>query len=296
MKRAHLTFAFMLVSAALARIVMKVMGTPLLDPDVAELGVAIAAIAGGFTSLALDFLHTRDGWRRASWALIPTAGAFVGMTMQFLLLANKPGYRKYVIAEGITSSDPVSWILVGGPFGALPALVAGALLFSALRFAFRTPSLDVRERTVLPITLGCTLLTLVSLVCINGLTDAIVVGVTLILGVLALIQLLYADRKRAEWLRRVFAGEDPSFSIEPFGGDAPLGVPHAVGGIDPRVVIVGRVDDTSYRVAARAPHALAASTIDGTVRPILVRRKIILTALASTVAMVLCGSLFVVID
>ncbi len=283
-------FAFGLVSAAIARIVIQALETRLLDPLVANAGVVVAAIVGCLASVVLRHLRARPGWRYRAWLVVPAGGAVVGMASQWMLLLHRPSYRFYVISQDINSNHPFAWVLVGVPFGALPALVAGALLFLALRMSSggaRAPSLDARERMLVPLAGGCAILHACALFASVG-SDIPVVLLIIALALASLIEVLISDARRRAWLRRVFTHDEASFTIDrEYDGDAAsadrsLDIPLVIGGVTPDQLIVTNapaLEGASYRVAARAPYALVGPTLEATLVP-LVRRRMVVASVA----------------
>lgn len=284
-------FAFGLVSAAIARIVIQVLETRLLDPLVANAGVVVAAIVGCLASVVLRHLRARPGWRYRAWLVVPACGALVGMASQWMLLLHRPSHRFYVISQDINSNHPFAWVLVGVPFGALPALVAGALLFLALRMSSggaRAPSLDARERMLVPLAGGCAILHACALFASVG-SDIPVVLFIIALALASLIEVLISDARRRAWLRRVFTHDEASFTIDrEYDGedaasvDRSLDIPLVIGGVTPDQLIVTdapSLEGASYRVAARAPYALVGPTLEATLVP-LVRRRMVVASVA----------------
>src|SRR5262249_30191728 len=123
-----LAFAFMLLSTVLAVVTMRILGTPILDAGAYRMGVGIAAAAGVVTGLVVRATHRRPRIRKLAWAFIPIAGACVAMGIQLVLLVRAPAERTYILASGVTTGEPTTWVLAGAPFGALPALVAAGAL------------------------------------------------------------------------------------------------------------------------------------------------------------------------
>jgi hypothetical protein len=218
--------------------------------------------------------------------VVPFAGALVGMLVQWFLLFNKPDYRFYVIANGITSRDPITWVLVGAPLGALPAFVAAGLLSLALQVTSRVPSQDARERMLVPLVGGCAVLHAIAVWGADGI-DLILILCIIALAVLGLVAIYSTDKGRIAWLQRVFAHDDPAFTLQEPAGSRLLGglqgVPPCVGGILPRLLIVGHTSDRGYRDAAAAPVASAAETLELTLAPVLSRQRLLRFLLLMTV-------------
>lgn len=276
-----MTVVFGLFSALLALVAMRALGTPALDPTAYAAGIVSAGLLGIGTVPALRRLRSMPRLRGVSWTLIPVAGGIVGMIVQALLYVHAPSDRPILLSTGLSTYDPVRWILAGIPLGGTPALLAGAVLAAALRVVLPTGTQDARERMTVPFAGACALLAAGALAGAS-VVEIPALGIVLLLAVAALVQVLIADRARKRWLDRVFAGEDVSFEVVPLADCPGAGdLPAAVGAVVPRAAIV-RVDgEAAYRGAAREPFASTAATPHEAVLP-LVRRRLMLIALIAT--------------
>lgn len=277
----------MVVAAATARLSMSILGTSLIDRVTADVGVGVAALCGAVVCV---ILHA--GRRRLTWAIVPVAGACIGMFLQLLLLLNRPSYRLYVIASGIDSKHPVAWVLAGAPFGALPALVAGALLFLALRK--RTLSLDDRQRMLSPLVVGGTLLFLGAMPYVHDIADAAVTVGFIALGVLAMVQILRADERWSSWLASVFASRLVDVSLHAFA-EVPVGTPLAIAGTSPALVVHGPPGASLasvYRSSARTALCLVAADLEQTLVPLRRRQRLLRATIPAVVAALVGGGLY----
>jgi hypothetical protein len=277
---APITFAFSLVSALLALLVMQLLGTPILDQGACHLGVGLAAVVGALVGVVVRTLRDRPGLRNATWAMVPLAGAFLGMAMQAILLLRRPEARYYVISPGIDSNEPVAYVLAGAPFGALPALLAAVLLWVVLRIANRTPALDARERMLVPLAGTCAIL---GALAARAASDEELPAVFIVVGLafLALVEALLADGARMRLLAAVFAGRDPTYEIARLEAAFRECVPSFVAGVAPSSVMVKGAGERGYRHAAREPFALVGESFAATIAPLHRRQRVALVLLGA---------------
>lgn len=276
-----MTAVFGLFSALLALVAMRALGTPDLDPVAYLVGIASAGVLGVGTVKALNALQTVPRLRGLSWILVPLAGGVVGMIVQAVLCARAPAERPILLSTGLSTYEPVTWILCGLPLGGIPALIAAAVLGVALRVVAPTGTQDARERMTVPFAGACALLAAGALAAAKSF-EVLALGAVLVLAIAALVQVLASDRARMRWLRGVFAGEDASFEVIPLVDCPGAGdLPAAVGAVYPRAAIVKIDHDAAYRGAARTPFASTAATPYEAVLP-LARRRLMLFALLAT--------------
>lgn len=282
MREPPIAFAFGLFSGLLALLFMRALGTPQLDADAYRVGVGIAAVAGVITAWVVRLLRPFPRHRRGSLLLVVLAGAVVGMAMQWVLLARIPSYRAYVLASGLTTAEPIGWILAGAPLGAVPAAAAAGFLAGAQRLFANARAHDARERMLMPFAGVCALLGSLSL----GATQAdelVLVAGVVALALLALGEIFFADLARTRWLRRVFAGGESSFEVVPLADDLEsCDLPMVVGAVAPRAVIVHVGEECGYRAAARTPVAATGATAIDALAPVRRRRIAVLGVVALT--------------
>jgi hypothetical protein len=276
------TIVFGLFSALLALVAMRALGTPELDSVAYLVGIISAGLIGMATIAALQWLRDKPRFRGVAWTIVPFAGGVVGMIVQAVLCARAPADRPILLSTGLTTYDPVRWILCGMPMGGTAALVAAGVLATALRVVAPAGNHDARERMTVPFAGACGLLAAGALAGAK-LIEIPALIIVLLLAVGALVQVLVSDRARTRWLERIFAGEDASFEIVPLA-DCPgaSDLPAAVGAVFPRAAIVRIEDDVAYRGAARTPFASTAATRHEAVLPLLRRRLMLVALLATT--------------
>ncbi len=285
-KQPPLTFAFALVSALLALLVMQLLGTPLLDQGAVHLGVLLSAIAGAIVGVGVRKLRDRPRLRNVAWAIVPVAGAALGMAMQTILLMRRPEERYYGISVGIDSNNPLEYVLAGAPFGALPAVLAAVLLWGVLRIANRSPALDVRERMLLPLAGACSILGALATRAASA-EELPAVFTVVALAILALVEALLADGARRRLLEAVFAERHEHYELLPLETAFRECVPLFVAGVDPENVLVKAVAERGYRHAAREPVALVGSTYRTSIAPLEKRHRMLLGVVAATVVALL---------
>ena len=277
-----MTAVFGLFSALLALAAMRALGTPDLDPVAYVVGIASAGVLGLGTVKALHWLQTVPRLRGVSWMIVPLAGGVVGMIVQAVLCARAPDERPILLSTGLSTFEPVSWILCGLPLGGIPALLAAGVLGVALRVVAPTGTQDSRERMTVPFAGGCALLAAGALAAARSI-EVPALSAVLVLAILALVQVLASDRARMRWLRGVFSGEDESFEIIPLSDCPGAGdLPAAVGAVFPRAAIVKIDREAAYRGAARMPYASTAATPYEAMLPLLRRRLVLFTLLGTT--------------
>jgi hypothetical protein len=274
-----IAFAFGLFSGLLALLFMRTLGTPLLDMDAYRAGVGIAAGAGVITALAVRVLKPYPRFRWASLFLVIVVGAAVGMAMQYILLERVPTYRTYVLASGFTTAEPTSWVLAGAPLGAIPAAAAAGFLAGVQRLFANARAHDARERMLMPFAAVCAVLGSLALGTAQPDELALALGVV-ILAMIALAEIFFADRSRSRWLQRVFLGSEASFEVVPLEAcPASNDLPMVIGAVAPRAVIVQVGEESGYRGAARTPLAATGATAMEALAPVR-RRQIALLAVA----------------
>lgn len=277
-----MSVVFGLFSALLALVTMRILGTPDLDPVAYFGGIALSGLVGVGTAMMLARAQRIAGLRGLSWLLVPLAGGVVGMAVQTIIFARSPFERPIILSTGLSTFEPDRWILVGLPMGAIPALVATAVLGLALRVAGPNGSADARERMTVPFAGACALFAVPALGLVR-LAELPVVAVMMVLAIGALWQVLASDRSRAAWLGRIFAGEDAAFEVVPLEiCPAVVDLPAAVGAVPPRAAIVKLSEDTTYRGSARAPYASTAETEHEATLPLRRRRLVVLALMGSS--------------
>ena len=277
-----MSIAFGLFSALLALVTMRILGTADLDPVAYFGGIALAGLVGVGTSLLHARAQSVVQLRGISWLLVPLAGGLVGMGVQAIILVRSPLERPILLAAGLSTFEPDRWVLCGLPMGAIPALVAAAVLGLAVRVVNPYGSADARERMTVPFAGACALFAAPALGLVRA-AEMPVIGVMLALALGALVQVLWSDRSRAAWLRRIFAGEDTKFevvSLETCPNATDL--PAMVGAVSPRAAIVKIDDDTYYRSAARAPYASTGDTEAAATAPLRMRRLVVIALIAAS--------------
>lgn len=266
--------AFALVSALLAAFMMGALETRLLDETSYSLGVAIAAMVG--------FAVARIGRRRGALAVV-AAGMIVGMTIQAILLVRLPSHHTYCMTSWITTKDPVGWIIVGAPLGAVPAIAAAFLFFvgmQASRAHGRPAPKDAPERVLVPIAGAAAVLAALAVAGARK-GELVVVLVVMAVACAALVEVARVDRKRIAWLRDVFGDRDPAYGLLASDGTPAADLPLVVGGVEPASVVAHLSQGGTYRSSASVRYGAAAFTLEATTRP-LVRRIRLALALAAT--------------
>ena len=283
-----IAFAFGLFSGLLAILCMRALGTPDLDPVAYEIGVVSAAGAGIVTALGVGRLRPYPRYRRHSILLVIAAGALVGMTIQWLLLVRSAGHT-VGLSSGLSTGEPFGWVAVGAPIGAVPALVAAALLASVERL-FSNRAHDARERLFFPFATASALLGAVAVGTVGGREKILVSGV-IALAAIALCEIMLADVRRLFWLRRIFEGNDDALEIVPLEAEQEAsGLALVVGGVVPLSVIMQRGQE-GYRVAARSPLAATGMTLADAIVPL--RRRLLLVSFVLLVTLARVGVLLV---
>lgn len=279
-----MSIVFGLFSALLALVTMRILGTAELDPVAYFGGIALSGVVGVGTALLHARAQSSVKLRGLSWLLVPLAGGLVGMGVQAIILARSPLERPILLAAGLSTFEPDRWILCGLPMGAIPALVATAVLGLAVRVVSPHGSADARERMTVPFAGACALFATPALGLVR-VAELPVVIMMLTLATAALVQVLVSDRTRAAWLRRVFAGEETSFEVVSLAAcPAACDLPAAVGAVFPRSAILKIDSDPTYRGAARAPYASTGETELDSTAPLRLRRLVVIALLgASTV-------------
>jgi hypothetical protein len=274
----------MLLSAVLAVVTMRLIGTPVLDAGAYRLGVGVAAAGGLLVGFLVRAIHRWPPGRVAMWFIIPIAGALVAMAIQWILLARAPTERTYVLASGVTTGEPVTWVLAGAPFGAFPALVVAVVVGFGMRIVSSTPVQDARERVMLPFAAACAILGSLTLGSVAPEELPIAAGIVLV-AALALVEITLRDRARKAWLERVFSGEDPQHCLVPITEmTSGIDLPHVVGAVRAEQVIVRIEEPHGYRGAARVPIATTGLVVESAIAPLRLRRNALVAALASTTA------------
>lgn len=282
MRQPPIVLAFGLFSGLLALLFMRALGTPVLDMGAYRIGVGIAAGAGVVAAWGVRLLQPHPRFRWFSLALVIAIGAIVGMAMQWLLLERVPSSRTYVLSTGLTTAEPLSWVLAGAPLGALPAAAASAFLAVVQRLFADARAHDARERMLMPFAAVCALLGALALGDAPSDELVLVVGV-LALAVVSLAEIFVSDLARTRWLARVFAGGEASFEVVPLEDDlAASDLPMVVGAVTPRAVIVQVGEERGYRAAARTPLAATGATATEALAPVRRRRIALLTVVALT--------------
>lgn len=277
-----MSIVFGLFSALLALVTMRILGTADLDPVAYFGGIALAGLVGVGTAMMLARAQSIARLRGLSWLLVPLAGGVVGMAVQTIIYARSPFERPILLAAGLSTFEPDRWILCGLPMGAIPALVATAVLGLAMRVAGPNGSADARERMTVPFAGACALFAAPALGLVR-VAELPAVVVMMVLATGALCQVLASDRSRAAWLHRIFAGEEASFEVVSLDRcPAVLDLPAAVGAVFPRAAIVKVADDTTYRGSAREPYASTGETEMEATRPLRARRAVVFALLASS--------------
>jgi hypothetical protein len=277
-----MSIVFGLFSALLALVTMRILGTADLDPVAYFGGIALAGLVGVGTAMVLARAQSIARLRGLSWLLVPLAGGVVGMAVQTIIYARSPFERPILLAVGLSTFEPDRWILCGLPMGAIPALVATAVLGLAMRVAGPNGSADARERMTVPFAGACALFAAPALALVRvAELPAVVVMMVLAMG--ALFQVLASDRSRAAWLHRIFAGEDETFEVVSLETcPTALDLPAAVGTVFPRAAIVKLAGDTTYRGSARTAHASTGDTVIEATQPLRHRRLVVLTLVATS--------------
>ncbi len=282
-----LAFAFALLATMLALVTMRLLGTPVLDAGAYRAGVGVAAVGGLLTGLAVRALRVSPRLRNLGWALIPISGALVAMTIQWILLARVPAGRTYMLASGLSTTEPVSWVIAGAPFGAVPALVVIGVLVVAVRlvappFGVTARSEDTRERMMLPFAAACAVLAAAALGTVDAL-DLPVVGGVVLLAACALVEILVRDRARVRWLCGIFSGADDAHVVVPATELAVAAeLPLVVGNVLPDAVILRIEERPDYRGPARVPIATTALAIEPAIAPLVRRRAALVATFAAT--------------
>lgn len=287
-----LSFSFALLGALLAHLTMTVLQTAMLDAGAHWIGLGLSALAGALTGLCVPRLRRRGGGVRAPAIAVIVAGMGVGMLMQLTLWVREPPERAYVLSSTLSTRDPLAWILVGAPVGAIPALllVATYLLVTHLQRAHASrsehvPAEDAWERILAPCAGAAALLGGAS----AAWTDTPVrfAGFAIVLlSALAALEIVLRDRARARWLQRVLAGRDAQHEVIPLTSPAD-DVPLAVGATTAEALIVRVIDGARYRSAARAPVARVPYSWQRVVAPMQRRRTHLLVAQVGAVALLL---------
>jgi hypothetical protein len=268
--------AFGLVGALVAFAILRASEAYALDPLACHVGVFAAAILGTLTAWAVHHLRRRPRWTHLRWGLVPAAGALVGMSVQASLL------RTPIVVVGstvgLTKADPASWILVGAPVGAAPALLVALLLRLSLQAMGRIPPLDARERMIVPASGVCLVLATASLAFAGPLEMPAVV-LALVLALAALVEVVVRDLTRARWLTRVFAG-GTTFDVVPLDEAPATDLPPFIGGAPIEAAIVARGSASDYRTTNRALLAVTASHLASALAPLRRRRQLAAVFLA----------------
>jgi len=277
-----MSLVFGLFSALLALLVMRLVGAPDLDARAYHAGILASGILGTATAWGLPFLRRRTRARGVVWLVVPLAGGVVGALVQALLLWNGPTDRAIRLAVGLSTYEPEQWVLAGIPLGAIPALVATAVLGAGLGLTAAGPGTvvaeDSRERMTVPFAGACAVLAAAALGAARTV-EVSAVALVLALAAGALVQVLVADRARVGFLRRVFAGEEPLLEVVSLQ-DVQVGadLPAVVGSVRARAAIVSRDEASSYRGAARRAVASTAGSLTEATAP-LRRRQVAVVAL-----------------
>ncbi len=275
-----MTLVFGLFSALLALLTMRILGTPELDPYAYLGGIAFAGLVGVGVAMAVRRAQARPRLRGISWLLVPLSGGVVGMAVQTIILVRSPFDRPILLAVGLSTFEPERWILVGLPMGAIPALVATAVLGLGMRSI--GASADAKERMTVPFAGACALFAASALALVQ-LAELPAVVMLLAVAVGALGQVLSSDRTRAHWLAGVFAGSDAAYEVVPIEAcPAATELPAAVGAVFPSAAIVRFAEASSYRGTAREPFASTSISEAEATLPLRRRRQLVLFLLAAT--------------
>jgi hypothetical protein len=235
-------------------------------------------------------MRAKPRWGGLSWLVVPLGGGLVGMIVQTVVYDQSKLDRPILLSTGLSTAEPLAWILSGLPLGGIPALFAMAVLGAALRVVAPMGAHDSRERMTVPFAGACALLAAGALAFATTI-ELPALMIVLVFAIAALVQVLVSDRGRMRWLDRVFAGEDTSFELVPLARYPNASdLPAAVATVFPSAAIV-RIDETAaYRGSARTPFASTSSTLHEAVVPLL-RRRLVLVALMATTALVTSGAL-----
>lgn len=276
-----IVLSFGLFSALLAVLFMRALGTAELDPKSYETGVGLAAIAGVVTAWGARKLRSRPSHRGLSIVLVLGMGALVGVAIQWLLLVNSPPHHAYILSSGPTSAEPIPWVVVGAPLGALPALLAAGLLAIAERVLSRG-ALDARERLFFPFATASALLGAAALGLV-GPHEKLIMGGVMGLALVALFEIAFEDFARTRWLRRLFDGEDCGYELVLIDDPREVyGLPAVVGGVAPYSIIMKSAANQDYRTPARTPLASTGMTVADALWPVRRRRLFVLGVIAFT--------------
>jgi hypothetical protein len=288
--RSHgtLSLGFGLVGALAAYAIMRMAETDWLDRVAFYAGIAAAAIFGAASAWGVQRLSKEPRFRAARIFLVPLAGALVGMMVQAILLREPTTYAGTPV--GLTKTDPVTWILVGAPLGAAPAILVGILLHVALRLSGRVPPLDARERMLLPVAGTCLVFAAAMIRFARG-TDVPALAVVGLFAAGTLVQTALRDRARARWLDAVFAGHG-SHGVVPIADVASVSdLPAFVSGAPLEGAIVRFHGETGYRAISRTAIATTAMATSAAIRPLKTRGAVVLGLFATAAVVFAVGQL-----
>jgi hypothetical protein len=195
------------------------------------------------------------------------------MIVQAVLLRVPATYTGETV--GLTKTDPVTWILAGVPIGSVPAVFVAFLLHAALRLCGRVPSLDARERMLLPVA-GTCLVVAAAMIHSARAADVVPLGLVAVFATATLLQTALRDRARTRWLGAAFAGGGAHVvvPIEEVGHAADL--PAFASGAPSEAAIVRLHGETGYRAVARTGVATTAVALETATRPLRRRRAFVI--------------------
>lgn len=265
--------AFGLVAALLAAFMMGALETRLLDEGAYSMGVGIAAVVG--------FGVARIAKRRGALTVV-VAGMLVGMAIQAILLVRLPASRTYFMTTAVTTKDPISWVLLGAPLGALPAVGAAFLFFIGMQLSRtegRPAPKDAPERVLVPIAGAATLLAAIAVAPARH-GELVVVLIVVAVSSASLLQVARIDRARMRWLRDVFEARDPAYGVVQIEGSPSRDLPLLVGGLEPATVVTHVTQLGTYRSSPSVRYGVAGFTYEATTAPLARRMKLALALAA----------------
>lgn len=262
---------------------MCLLQTAVLDEGAHWIGLVVSAAAGLLAGWIVPSLPRQR--RGLPQMVVLASGALVGMSMQAVLLVREPPDRAYMLSAGTGTADPILWIGSGAFVGIVPALVLVLVYACAARFYGSILAQDAWERIMAPFAGVAAVLGAGSFALSAGSLRVVAAAIVL-LAMAAAGEIMLRDRSRANWLRRVLAGDDPDHELVALT-DLAANVPLAVASVEPDALIVRLVLHAGYRSAARTPVVRTTPSLALAIGPLRQRRLFL--AGAQLAALVVLG-------